>query len=160
MVDVVDADDLVIATVTRAEMRTRNLRHRAVSIAVVGTDGRLLIHRRAHTKDIWPGWWDIAAGGVVAAGEDYATAARRELAEELGVRAETLEYLGKATYEDVDVTLVGCGYVCRHDGPFAFTDGEITEVRWATRADLEALMASERFVPDTLALLLPLLTLP
>ncbi len=44
-----------------------------------------------------------------------------------------------------------------HDGPFAFTDGEIAEVRWVTRAELGALMTRERFVPDNVALLLPLL---
>ena len=100
LVDVVDEHDVVIGTVTRAEMRAGRLRHRAVSIAVIGSDGRLLIHRRAHTKDIWPGWWDIAAGGVVGAGESYDQAARRELAEELGVHADRLEPLGTAAYED------------------------------------------------------------
>ncbi len=50
-----------------------------------GTDGRLLVHRRADDKDVYPGWWDLAAGGVVGAGEAYGAAARRELAEELGV---------------------------------------------------------------------------
>ena len=159
LVDVVDADDVVVATVTRAEMRARRLRHRAVSIAVVGSDGRLLIHRRADTKDIWPGWWDIAAGGVVGAGEHYDDAARRELTEELGVHADVLEPLGTAAYEDDDVALVGRGYVVHHDGPFAFTDGEITEVRWVTRAGLDVMIATERFVPDNLALLLPLLSL-
>jgi 8-oxo-dGTP pyrophosphatase MutT (NUDIX family) len=159
LVDVVDADDVVTATVSRAEMRRGRLRHRAVSIAVVGSDGRLLIHRRADTKDIWPGWWDIAAGGVVSAGETFDDAARRELAEELGVHADEMQHLGKASYHDDDVALIGCGYVVRHDGPFAFTDGEITEVRWVTRADLDRLIAAERFVPDNLALLLPLLDL-
>ena len=77
LVDIVDDDDNVITTVTRAEMRARRLQHRSVGIAVLSTDGRLLIHRRSEAKDIWPGWWDIAAGGVVAAGETYDQAARR-----------------------------------------------------------------------------------
>ncbi|MEI8238065.1 MAG: NUDIX domain-containing protein [Actinomycetota bacterium] len=159
LVDVVDPHDVVIDTVTRAEMRARRLRHLAVSIAVMGGDGRLLVHRRADTKDVWPGWWDIAAGGVVAAGEDYDAAARRELAEELGINVDTLEHLGKASYEDDEVALMGCGYLCRHDGPFEFTDGEITEVRWVTRSELDSMIANERFVPDNIALLLPLLSL-
>jgi isopentenyldiphosphate isomerase len=159
LVDIVDDDDRVVATVTRARMRAEGLLHRAVSIAVFGSDGRLLVHRRAETKDLWPGMWDIAAGGVVGAGESYLHAARREVAEELGIEPTDLELLGKARYADESVQLVGCGYRCVHDGPFTFTDGEIAEVRWVDRAGLDVLMAAEHFVPDSQRLLLPLLHL-
>jgi isopentenyldiphosphate isomerase len=160
LVDVVDDDDRVIATVTRREMRAHRLQHRAVSIAVLSSDGRLLVHRRADTKDVWPGMWDLAAGGVVGAGESYEDAARRELAEELGVHVDTMECLGEGRFADDAVALIGRGYRCVHDGPFTFTDGEIAEVRWVDRAALDALMAAESFVPDNVALLLPLLHLP
>ena len=69
LVDIVDDDDHVIATVTRREMRAGRLLHRSVGIAVMSSDDRLLIHRRSLDKDVWPGWWDIAAGGVVLSGE-------------------------------------------------------------------------------------------
>ncbi|MDP2289918.1 MAG: NUDIX domain-containing protein [Actinomycetota bacterium] len=157
MVDIVDDDDQVVRTVTRAEMRAQRLQHRAVSIAVLGSDGRLLVHRRADTKDLWPGMWDLAAGGVVAAGESYETAARRELAEELGVVAEEMESLGEGRFVDESVAMIGRGFLTVHDGPFTFTDGEIAEVRWVTRPQLTELMTAERFVPDNVALLLPLL---
>ena len=157
LVDIVDDDDRVIATVTRAEMRARRLQHRSVGIAVLSSDGRLLIHRRSAAKDIWPGWWDIAAGGVVTAGETYERAARRELAEELGITAE-LHFLGRARYVDTDVAELCHGYSVVHDGPFSFDDGEIVEVRWVTFAELDALRASQSFLPDSVAMLLPLLT--
>lgn len=157
LVDVVDDDDQVIDTVSRAEMRARNLQHRAVSIAVLGSDGRLLVHRRATTKDVWPGMWDLAAGGVVAAGETYEDAARRELAEELGIVVDDWEELGEGRFADESVTMIGRGFIVVHDGPFAFTDGEIAEVRWVDRDGLAALLANESFVPDNVALLLPLL---
>jgi len=157
LVDVVDSRDQVIATVTRAEMRARRLPHRTVSIAVMGSDGRLLVHRRASNKDVWPGLWDIAAGGVVSAGEGYDEAARRELAEELGIADATLTPIGGGRFSDDDVSLVARCYLAVHDGPFVFADGEITETRWVTRTDLAQLMLAERFVPDNVALLLPLL---
>lgn len=162
MVDVVDDDDRVVATVTRAEMRAGNLQHRGVSIAVFGSDGRLLAHRRADTKDVWPGRWDIAAGGVVAAGEDVFVAARRELAEELGVELppEAFEELGRARFVDDAVKVIATGFRVVHDGPFTFTDGEIAEVRWVTWAELEVLRATHPFVPDSIALLLPLIQPP
>jgi 8-oxo-dGTP pyrophosphatase MutT (NUDIX family) len=159
LVDVVDEHDRVVGVVARAEMRAHRLRHRAVSIAVFGSDGRLLVHRRADTKDVWPGMWDIAAGGVVAAGEDCDEAAVRELAEELGVAGVTLEPIGRGAFNDHAVSSVLRCYRCVHDGPFTFTDGEIAEVRWVDTAGLARLMAREPFVPDNTAVLLPLLHL-
>lgn len=158
LVDIVDDDDRVVATVTRAEMRARRLQHRSVGIAVLSTDGRLLIHRRSDAKDIWPGWWDIAAGGVVASGETYAEAARRELAEELGLIDVDVELLGQARYVDDTLAALCRGYRVVHDGPFTFADGEVAEVRWVTFDELDVMRATHRFLPDSISLLLPLIT--
>jgi isopentenyldiphosphate isomerase len=157
LVDIVDDDDQVIATVSRSQMRARRLLHRSVGIAVTSTDGRLLIHRRSDDKDIWPGWWDIAAGGVVASGETYAQAARRELAEELGVTAVEFEHLGHGRYVADDLAVLCELYRVVHDGPFRFDDGEIVEARWVTFAELDAMHSDHRFVPDSHTMLLPLL---
>ena len=157
LVDIVDDDDNVVSTVTRSEMRGRRLQHRSVGIAVFSSDGRLLIHRRSDTKDIWPGWWDIAAGGVVASGESYENAARRELAEELGIRDVAIEYVGRGHYVDDNLAALCRGYRIAHDGPFTFADGEVAEARWVTFDELDAMLATHRFLPDSLALLLPLI---
>ncbi len=158
LVEIVDDAGNVVATVTRAEMRAKRLQHRSVGVAVMSTDGRLLVHRRSPEKDIWPGCWDIAAGGVVAAGETFEVAARRELAEELGVFDAELEYLGEGRYSDGNVAEVGRCYRVVDDGPFTFDDGEVVEVRWVSLAELDAMRTDHDFVPDSIALLLPLLT--
>ena len=97
LVEHVDLRGRVIEVVTRSRMRAENLRHRSVAIIVTGSDGRLLVHRRADDKDLYPGWWDIAAGGVVGAGEDHDSAAARELAEELGVTGVALDFVAVDT---------------------------------------------------------------
>ena len=56
------------------------LKHRCVSIVVRSSAGAVLIHRRSERKDLWPGFWDFCAGGVLASGEDWDEGARRELA--------------------------------------------------------------------------------
>lgn len=157
LVDIVDDDDNVIATVTRSEMRAGRLQHRSVGIAVISTDGRLLIHRRSDAKDIWPGWWDIAAGGVVASGETYEDAVQRELAEELGLVDVELECIGRSQYADDELATLCRGYRVVHDGPFTFADGEVAEARWVTFDELASMRATYRFVPDSVALLLPLI---
>lgn len=160
LVDVVDEFDQVVQVVPRRVMRAERLRHRAVFIAVVDGMGRLLVHRRSPLKDVWPGWCDIAVGGVVGAGETYLDAAHRELAEEIGVSAATLEEidLGESrAYDDAQVSLMARCYVVTSSGPFTFDDGEVVEAWWVHRDGLNNLLHRESFLPDSLALLLPLI---
>lgn len=84
LVDVVDDDGHPIARVTRREMRARRLPHRCVYLLVFDAAGRIFVHQRTATKDVFPSRWDMTIGGVLAAGEDFETGARRELEEELG----------------------------------------------------------------------------
>jgi isopentenyldiphosphate isomerase len=156
LVEEVDLEGRALRVVTRAEMRTARLRHRAVFIVVLSSDGRLLVHRRADDKDLWPSRWDVAAGGVVGAGEAWDDAAARELAEELGVDAVRLEHLAGASFEDPDVRLVGETYLAVTDGPFRFADGEVVAARWVDRVALDDLLTTEQFCPDSLAIALPL----
>lgn len=159
-VEVLDGDGTVVAVVPRARMRRENLRHRAVFVAVQSTDGRVLIHRRSDAKDIWPGWWDVGVGGVVAAGESWDAAARRELAEEVGLAEVVPEPWGdEGRYEDDEVSIVGRAYRVVHDGPFTFADGEVVEALFVDRAELVTRLARDRFLPDGLAFLSPVLGL-
>jgi isopentenyldiphosphate isomerase len=158
-VEVVDEAGEPIGVVTRAEMRAGNLRHRSVGVLVRRPGDRaLLAHRRAGWKDVWPGFWDIAFGGVCAVGEAGDDAARRELAEEAGiaVAVDDLQYLGTDTFADDAVTVVGFLYEVEHAGPFTFADGEVEEVEWVAVADLPAWLEHHEIVPDTRAMALPL----
>jgi isopentenyldiphosphate isomerase len=160
LVEHVDADGTVIEVVTRARMRAENLRHRSVAIIVTSTDGRLLVHRRADHKDVYPGWWDVAAGGVVAAGEHSDDAAVRELAEELGITGVAPEPIGEASYDDERAKERCRIYRVVHDGPYRFDDGEVTEARLVDAAGLRTLLTTERVLPGSVAMLLPLVELP
>lgn len=151
-VEWVDVDGRVLDVVTRRRMRAENLRHRSVGIVVTTTDGRLLVHRRADTKDLRPGWWDVMAGGVVGVGESDDAAATRELAEELGIVA-ALEPLGVGRWDDVDSREICHLYRAVHDGPYHFADGEVAEARLVTPAELAPLLRVERFLPGSLAML-------
>jgi isopentenyl-diphosphate delta-isomerase len=92
--DVCDAQDRVVGQAPRGEVHARRLLHRAVHIWVYNTRGEFLLHRRSATKDESPLCYTSSASGHLSAGEDYATAAERELGEELGLTGR-LEYLTK-----------------------------------------------------------------
>lgn len=159
LVDVLDETGVVVSTVPRSVMRAENLLHRSVFIVVRNDVDELLVHRRAEWKDVWPGAWDIAVGGVVATGEAWELAAARELAEELGITGE-LQYLGEGRYADDSVSELARIYSVRSEGPFRLADEEITDVSWLPMADLRAWVSEHEVCPDSLALVLPRLDAP
>ncbi len=156
LVDVVDADDCVIGTATRARMRAEALRHRAVYVVVRTTDGCVVVHRRAEWKDVYPGAWDLCFGGVLDAGEDWDAAAARELVEEAGIEAP-LALLDTGTYDAAGIALNGRVYACVHDGPYPCPDGEVVEVRPVPLAELADFLEAHPHCPDSAELVLPLL---
>lgn len=155
IVEEVDLAGNVLSLVPRRRMRAEQLCHRSVFIAVMSEKGDLLVHQRAESKDIWPGWWDVAVGGVVAPGESWEAAALRELREELGIEGALLEFLGTGAYRDKDVQLVAATFLCRTEGPFIFSDGEITQAHWVGHGELSVWLQAKPFLPDTMAMVLP-----
>ena len=86
IVQIVDDENRPVGAAPRRRMRAEVLPHRATYIFVMDGGGRILVQRRTDTKDLFPGYYDLAAGGVVAAGESYEECAVREAEEELGIR--------------------------------------------------------------------------
>ena len=84
--DVVDEHDRVVGQAPRAEVHAQGLRHRAVHVLVFNAAGAVFLQQRSMRKDLAPGLWDSSCSGHLDAGEDYDTAAVRELGEELGLR--------------------------------------------------------------------------
>lgn len=87
LLPVVDERDQLIGVMPRRQVHLERLRHRAVEIAVVDSQGRVWLQKRSRFKDAYPGFWDLSATGHVDPGESYDEAARRELCEELGIDA-------------------------------------------------------------------------
>jgi len=58
--------------------------HLGAHVWIYNDKGELLLQKRAATKLLYPGLWDISAAGHVAAGEDPSVSAARELFEEIG----------------------------------------------------------------------------
>ena len=148
LVEHVDENGDVIDIVTRAEMRAGSLRHRSVYVAVLDDDDRLLAHKRADWKDVFPGAWDLAFGGVCDVGEEWESSAHRELLEEAGVTGQLVDH-GPVSFEAPGVALVGRFFVCRHSGPFAFNDGEVTSTQWVALDELADFVATHEVPPDS-----------
>lgn len=152
LVDILDDTGRVVGTATRREMRARRLPHRSTYILVFDPTGRLFVHRRTETKDVYPAHWDVCVGGVLAAGEDFDTGARRELREELGVDAP-LDRLFPFRWADRHTVTHGMVYRVRHAGPFRLQPEEILEGVFLPPESVFRRAAREPFTPDGLAVL-------
>ncbi len=143
----------VVGSAPRSVMRARNLRHAASSIVVRDPSGRVYLHRRTTTKDVYPGLLDLAAGGVVLAGEDPALGAVREVEEELGVSGVRLEPLGVADYADDHTRYRAFRFVVTWDGPIRWQPEEVSWGEWVTVEELVRRLdeADASFVPDSVA---------
>ncbi|MGH8970008.1 MAG: NUDIX domain-containing protein, partial [Actinomycetes bacterium] len=86
LVSIVDELGRVVGSAPRWVMRRDNLPHIVVAVLVRDPAGRVYVHRRTDTKDVFPGMHDAFVAGCVLFGESPEPAAARELAEELGVR--------------------------------------------------------------------------
>ncbi len=148
--DLVDEADRVIGQAPRREIRTKNLLHRGVGIFCRNPAGEIYVHRRTDTKDVFPGLYDMSVGGMVASGETYADAARREIAEELGIIGPDPRFLFKHRYRgDANNAWISV-YEVDWDGAIRHQEEEIA---WGGYLSLEALVAKLEewpFVPDGL----------
>ena len=152
LVDVIDAAGQTVGVTTRREMRARRLPHRCVYLLVFNHRGDLFLHQRTATKDVYPSHWDVAVGGVLAAGETFDAGARREAREELGVAVEP-EPLFLFPYADAATVVHGMVYRASHDGPFQLQPEEIVRGEFVPLDELAGRTARDPFCPDGLAVL-------
>jgi isopentenyl-diphosphate delta-isomerase len=80
----VDDHDVAIGTMPKLEAHQRGLRHRALSVIVRDSHGRLLLQARAAGKYHSGGLWTNTCCSHPRPGEDTGNAAARRLEEEMG----------------------------------------------------------------------------
>lgn len=152
-VQIVDENNVEIMAVPRRIMREQKLIHRASYILVFNREGLLYVQKRTMTKDVYPGYYDIAAGGVVLAGESYEESAARELAEELGIENVKLTPCFDNYFADETNKVWGRVFRCRHEGPFLLQEEEIESGGFM---DVDHILKdgnSKLFTPDGIAIL-------
>ena len=145
-IQLVDARNRPCGSAWRAEMRRFRFWHRATYVVVVNPRGELCVQRRTLTKEVFPGGLDLAAGGVVGAGEAVHVAARRELEEELGIRGAPLRPAGGFVHASGGHHIFGSLYLVEHDGPLQLQAEEVADAFWLPPT---AALAREAVTPDT-----------
>jgi len=146
----VDRQDVLLGSLPRHELRERGLIGRGTFILLFNSAGELCVHQRTMSKALYPGYWDVAAGGMVSAAETYAESAARELAEELGVSGIELTAHERFYFEGPQNHL-WCGVFSGvWDGPLQVQPEEVQRAQFMPVAEALRLSEQQPFCPDSL----------
>lgn len=94
LIQIVDENDQPVGQASIDEAQTQGLIHRISSVMVENGAGQVLLQFRNANKETFPSCWDNSAAGHVDVGESYEIAAKREMAEEIGVQNVEVEEIG------------------------------------------------------------------
>jgi len=148
--DVVNDADEVIGTASREEVHGNpSLIHRVAHVLVFNARGELFLQHRARDKDVQPDKWDTSVGGHVDAGEAYAEAAQREMREELGLEATTIEPLYRYLHRNAFESEMVATFRVISDDPIVIDPTEISEGRFWTLEEIDA-SSEALFTPNFL----------
>jgi len=153
IVAVVDEDNNVVGAAPRREMRAKRLPHRSTYILVFNSRGEIYIQKRTRTKDVFPGYYDPAAGGVVLSGESYLEGALRELEEEMGIRGAPLQSLFEFYHSDANSRVWGAAFRCVYDGEVTLQEEEVESGAFMGVDEVFRAAATEPYTPDGLYVL-------
>lgn len=146
----VDEQDNPLGGLSRAELRERRLVGRGTFILLFNSVGELCVHQRTLSKAIYPGYWDVAAGGMVGEGESYAESAARELQEELGITGVELHEHGRFFFDQPDNRLWCAVFSACSDAPLVLQPEEVMQARFISPAEALADATERPYCPDSL----------
>lgn len=141
--------------VERGQVHRLGLFHRSVNVLIFSMDGsRVLIQRRADTKDVCPSLWDLSCGEHLKPGEAYEDAAWRGIEEELSIHQSQIPSTalqlvhGPVLFElkDDAKKIIDREFQSLYDLAFEgeiVKDGvEVEEVQWISVTELNSQMSS------------------
>ncbi len=147
MVILVDEKDNDIGTMEKMEAHVKGLKHRAFSVFIFDSEGRLLLQRRALEKYHSGGLWTNTCCSHPRPGETSIGGAHRRLMEEMGFDTE-LMHVFELSYEvrfesgiwenEYDHVFVG-----RHDGKYYEDSSEVHEAKWISIPKIREMIAVE-----------------
>ena len=80
-------------TALKSEAHKKGWFHATAHIWFFTSNEKILLQKRALTKKVFPGIWDISVAGHIGAGEEILEGAKREVFEEIGLILEDKDFI-------------------------------------------------------------------
>jgi isopentenyl-diphosphate Delta-isomerase len=130
----VDDSDCAIGLMEKLEAHRRGALHRAVSVWITDSQGRVLLQQRSPFKYHSPNLWANACCGHPKEGESSYDAAVRRLHEELGIQCTLHEHSSFIYRADVGQGLIEHEFdhlfLGFYEGSFSLNAQEAAAIRW------------------------------
>ena len=152
MLDIVNEKDQFVKKATRKEVRDKALLHRVSRVLVYNKFGKLLVQKRAKTKDMFPSYWDIGIAETVKSDEGYEGAALRGLVEEAGIYGISNiqlihSFLFKIKYNSQETNELCKVYELQYNGNIQPQKEEIEAIDFLTATEVKDLISENKFHP-------------
>ncbi|MCI9279973.1 MAG: NUDIX domain-containing protein [Bacilli bacterium] len=86
LLDVLDENGVKTGEVLpRKVVHEKGLWHRAIVVAIINDENKILLQQRSENKEKNAGMWDISVAGHLSSGQDSLAGANREISEEVSV---------------------------------------------------------------------------
>jgi isopentenyl-diphosphate Delta-isomerase len=136
ILDIVDSHNIVIGSATREEIYARKHIHRIVHVIVRNKKGEFLMQLRSEQSRYLPLHWSTSVGGHVQTGEDFETAAKREMIEEIGINCDISE-LDVCLYQDDRLQKFLGIYEATVDDGFEINPEEVADIKFMDQKTFE-----------------------
>lgn len=142
--DVVNEDNQVIGQARRRAIHASGRWHRGVHLFLFTPGGKLLVQKRGHAQDTYPGALDCSVSEHLKVGETYQAAAMRGLREELGLEAVELTRLlqFKMNYGPGDNMINELYEGTLEGAPPRIDRHEIAQIAYYTLPEMEEMMTA------------------
>jgi len=136
----VDENDRETDIIEKMKAHEDALLHRAFSIFIFNSEGKMLLQQRAFGKYHSGGLWTNACCSHPRPGESIDRAAHRRLKEEMGFDCPLSEFFQFIYLAELDHGLIEHEYdhvfTGIHDGPMTIDPAEVASYRWMTIDEL------------------------
>jgi isopentenyl-diphosphate delta-isomerase len=137
----IDTDNKVIGFESREKCHAcPGLLHRAFSVFIFNSQGKLLLQKRSNQKLLWPQVWSNSCCSHPKKDEDLIESAQKRLAEELGFTTQ-LAHAGSLYYQ-ANFENIGCEHEItqiltgKYDGIVNPNAEETSQIKWIKLDDL------------------------
>jgi len=143
----VSEKDRFLGKFNSKDLYSKKIRHRVVHVFLLDGGGNILIQKRSKLKSYCPLYWSSSSQGLVRYGETYASAAKRETCEEIGIKVK-VRFLGKIKYSSDVNKFIGV-FIARYTNErLVINRDEVSKVKWVQWRILKEFLKSQNVHPE------------